>query len=434
MSSDSEGPHTNGPRTNAPQTDGSRTNGPRTRVTWWLGRGPGPQDLQDLFVDPFNAGQEHVRLDLEVLTSRARDRTVEALEAGTAPDIVMVPRAGDFVSLAARGLLLDLTPCAERHGWGSRLLGPALRLATLDGRLFGVPRSGETMMLLFNSPVLDDLGHAAPSSSQELEKLAEDALRRGITPFGAGCADMPESCELLWTLVLNHYAGPAAVRAALLGEIPWTAEVFVEAMDRLRGWFDRGWFGDRYFEDTIDQGLDRVVSGGAAMAPAMTGLLPRDHSRLGAVPFPVLRDEVAAPLFVFGTASLIGVSARSRQPEAAARVLDALFDGDVRRRFSARVPGDWNIPLADTDADALRSLAPGVFANPAIGLTESVAGGRHGYASWSFLPPRSEALVVAQVRPLVEGALTAREHLAELQEVFAEEAASGPLPGVLRAP
>ncbi|MEU6538995.1 extracellular solute-binding protein [Streptomyces sp. NPDC047000] len=367
---------------------------------------------------------------MKVLASAARERTVEALEAGTGPDIVMVPRAGDFVSLASRGLLLDLTPYADRHGWGARLLAPALRLATVDGRLFGVPRSSETITLLFNPRVVEELGHGAPSSLPELEGLARHALRRGITPFGAGCADMPESCELLWTLVLNHYAGPAAVRAALRGEIPWTSEVFVAAVDCLRSWFDRGWFGAGYFDDTVEQGLERVVNGAAAMALAMTGMLPADHAGLGTVPFPPLRDQVATPLFVFGTASLLGVNASSRAADAAALVLDALFDRDVRRRFSARVPGDWNIPLADPDADALRAASPGIFADAAIGLTRAVAEGRYGYATWSFLPPKAEALVVAHVRPLADGRMTSRDHLTELHSVFTAESGGGTSPGL----
>ncbi|WP_330234723.1 ABC transporter substrate-binding protein [Streptomyces sp. NBC_00566] len=399
-------------------------------VEWWLGRGPGPQEFSELFVGPFNAGQNRVRLDLRVLTTAARERTVEALEAGNGPDIVMVPRAGDFLSLVGRGHLLDLTPYADRYGWGSRLLAPAVRLATVTGRLFGVPRSSETMMLLFNSPALREFGFRPPSSLPELEAVAARALRQGLVPFGAGCADMPESSELLWTLVVNHYAGPAAVRSALHGEIPWTSDVFVEAIETLCSWFERGWFGSSYFESTIEQGLARVVDGTAVMAPAMTGFLPEDCSRLDVVPFPSLRDEVPAPMFVFGTASLLGINAASSVADDAARVLDALFDREVRRRFTARVPGDWNIPLADVDGAALSAVAPGVFAKAAVGLTESVADGRYGYATWSFLPPKAEALVAAHVRPLVESRVTAHDHLAELQSVFAEEQAAGRTPGL----
>src|SRR4051812_28355941 len=219
----------------------------RTPVAWWLGRGPSPPEFQELFVEPFNAGPDGIRLDVRVLTTAALEQTVAAVAAGAGPDIVMVPRTGDFLALAARGLLRDLTPYAQRFGWRSRLLAPALRLAVLGDRLYGVPRSSETMMLMVNVEVLDELGHRPPTSATELASLAALALRHGLLPFGAGCANMPESAELLWTLAVNHHAGPAAVRAALRGEMPWTAPVFVRALQCLVSWFDAGWFGTGYF-------------------------------------------------------------------------------------------------------------------------------------------------------------------------------------------
>jgi raffinose/stachyose/melibiose transport system substrate-binding protein len=396
-------------------------------VRWWLGRGPSPHEFRDLFVEPFNADQDRVRIDLEVLTTAARERTIEALAAGAGPDIVMVPRAGDFLSLVAGGYLLDLTTYADRYGWSARLLAPALRIATVNGRLFGVPRSTETMMLLFNPSVLDG---PAPQTRSELETAAARALSQGVTPFGAGCADFPESCELLWTLVVNHYAGPSAVRAALRGELPWTAPVFTAAIEQLRSWFDRGWFGPGYFTDSIEQGLDRVVTGTAAMSPAMTGMLPEQNAFLDAVPFPALRDEIPTPVYVFGTASLLGINAAAREADGAAHVLDALFQPRVRSLFGARVPGDWNIPLADADAAELTRTAPRIFAKPAIGVTEAVHAGRYGYATWSFLPPKTEALVVAHLRPVVEGTVTVHDHLAELQSIFTAELARGARPGL----
>jgi raffinose/stachyose/melibiose transport system substrate-binding protein len=299
-------------------------------------------------------------------------------------------------------------------------------MATVDGRLYGVPRSTETMTLLFDPQLIKD----PPASLTELEDAAARAQGQGLIPFGAGCADFPESCELLWTLVVNHYAGPAAVRSALHGEIPWTSEVFVEAVEQLCAWFDRGWFGDAYFTDSIEDGLARVLTGTAAMSPAMTGMLPEQPAGLDVAPFPSLREHVPTPLYVFGTASLLGINAASAVADDAARVFDALFDPRVRRSFSRRIPGDWNIPLADADAAGLTEVAPRIFARAAIGVTEAVAAGRYGYATWSFLPPKSEALVVQHVRPLAEGTLTAREHLRQLQTVFAEERQAGAAPGL----
>ncbi|MFE9687909.1 ABC transporter substrate-binding protein [Streptomyces sp. NPDC006285] len=264
-----------------------------SKVTCWLGRGPRPDEFIKFFVKPFNAAQNRVHLDLTVVEKPAQERTVRALEAGTGPDSVMIPRAGDHLDLVKRGHLLDLSPYADRYGWRSRLLAPATRLTTVDGKLFGVPRSSETMGLMFNTSALAALGVQPPRTLRDLEDVADRALGSGVLPFGAGSAAMPSVCELIWTLVVNHHAGPAAVRGALRGDLPWTSQVFVHAVEHLRSWFDRSWFGTTYFEETITQGLSRVANGEAAMAPMMTGMLPEDCPKVGVVPFPLLRQETA---------------------------------------------------------------------------------------------------------------------------------------------
>lgn len=397
----------------------------RTEVTWWLGRGPSPQVFHELFVGPFNASTGDVRLELVVLDSDARNRTVRALEGGAGPDIVMVPRAGDFVTLAGAGYLADLSAYAAAFGWASRLLAPAARLASLDGKLYGLPRSVETMLLLSNRDVLAELGAAPPATLDELDVLAGRALRSGVDPFAGGCADMPESCELLWTLVMNHHAGPDLVRGALRGEVSWSSDVFVDAIEQLVSWFDRGWFGPDYFTQSIGRGLDALTHGTAAMAPAMTGMLPADESGLDPSPFPSLREGVSTPVYIFGTASLVGINAASPVANAAAQVLDALFDPGVRRRFSERVPGDWNIPLAAPAEAGPRSLVTAT-----TGVIDAVGAGRAGWASWSYLPPQSEALVTDQMRPLMEGRLSASAHLNALDDVLRHERRTGPVPGI----
>ena len=53
----------------------------------------------------------------------------------------------------------------------ARLLA-AMRLAAVRGELFGLPRSSETMLLLSNQEVLDDLGCRPPRPLSELEDAA----------------------------------------------------------------------------------------------------------------------------------------------------------------------------------------------------------------------------------------------------------------------
>jgi raffinose/stachyose/melibiose transport system substrate-binding protein len=69
----------------------------------------------------------------------------------------------------------------------------------------------------------------------------------------------------------------------------------------------------------------------------------------------------------------------------------------------------YDVPLADADADALCQVTLDIFCVPSVGLTGAVAEKRHGYATWSFFPPQSEALVADHMRPLMEGRLGVRD-------------------------
>src|SRR5262245_58537035 len=111
-------------------------------VTWWLGRGADP----DVFRRNLLTAYPESALRVEFLGADSSERTVAALADGTAPDIVMIPRAGLFAQLAAAGHFADLSG----YGWTERVLPLAREIGSHDGRLYGIPRSAETMLLLYH--------------------------------------------------------------------------------------------------------------------------------------------------------------------------------------------------------------------------------------------------------------------------------------------
>lgn len=393
-------------------------------ITWWLGRGADPGVFRRNFVEPYRAGDPPVELRVEYLGADSERRTLAALADGTAPDIVMIPRAGTHARLAREGHFADLSG----YGWTRRVLPLALAIGTHGGRLYGIPRSSETMLLLYNRALFEAHDWRPPQTLRELDDLATAMQRRGILPFGAGAADVPQSVELYFSLVVNHDAGPANVKDALRGRRPWTAEVFQHSVGLLRSWFARGWFGDGYFTSTVADGFARITTGEAGMSPNMTwvfGDVPAGFDDLGTAPFPTLRDDGPAPLYVFGTGSLLAVNAASADPGAAAAVLDAVFTNSVRRRFSHDLPGDWNLPLTDPDADGLAGSTTPQFAATSVALTEAVRHGRYGYSTWSFFPPRAEEAVIVNFRDMIEGRLSVRAYLAALDEAFQQDRTDG---------
>ncbi|GAA2647235.1 ABC transporter substrate-binding protein [Paractinoplanes durhamensis] len=387
-----------------------------TRVTWWLGRGSDPDVFQRNFVDPYRASDPPVDLHVEYLGADSPERTLAALADGTAPDIVMIPRAGTFARLARKGHFADLSG----YEWTGRLLPLAREIGTHGGRLLGIPRSSETMLLFYEKTLFATHAWQPPRTLGELETLATAMQARGIVPFGAGSADVPQSVELYFSLIVNHHAGPANVRKALLGERPWTT--FTRSVALLREWFERGWFGENYFTDTYTDGFARIATGEAGMSPNMTwvfGDIPAAFGEragnVGVTPFPT---PWPAAFYVYGTGSLIGINAKSAAPDAAAAVLDNLFTNDVRRSISQDLPGDWNLPLTDPDADGLAACAMPQFAETAVALTSALQENRFGYSTWSFFPPTAEEAVITNFRDMIEGRMTVESYLTAIDEAF----------------
>jgi raffinose/stachyose/melibiose transport system substrate-binding protein len=387
-------------------------------TVWWLGRGTDPALFRRLIAD---------RLEVEIveLGADSQERTIAALADGTAGDILMIPRAGTLARLVREGHFAPL----DGYRWTDRVLPPARRLGTYDGHLYALPRSSETMLLFHDRTVFAEHGWRPPRTLADLDELATAMLGRGIVPFAAGCADFPQSVELYFSLIVNHDAGPAAVRAALAGDLPWTADVFEHAVTLLRSWFDRGWFGDRYFTDGWVGGFGRLATGAAGLSPNMTwvfGEIPElfgDRAAdVGIAPFPA-RDGTT--LYVYGTGSLIGVNAAAADPDAAAAILERVFTTRVRRDFSRELPGDWNLPLTDPDADGLRAVTTPQFADLSVALTEALGSGRYGYGTWSFFPPRAEEAVIAGFRDMVDGRITVPAYLTAIDDAFRHDRAAG---------
>ena len=403
-----------------------------TVITWWLGRGPKPKEFRELFVDPFNASGLEIRVDLVDKGANAETAVMAALEDGTGPDIFMIPRTGNFVSLVKSGRVLALDEAAHRFGWDTRLLKPARDLGQVDGHFFGVPRSLETMLLYFDRALFAEHQWSPPTTAVELRTLADEMMAENIVPFGAGSVDFPGSCEWYLSLILNHAAGRAAVRKALRGDLPWTSPIFVEAITLLKEWFDRGWFGDSYFTRTASEGFADIATGAAAMAPTLTWAF--DDARtvfagreadLGVASFPSLGPAVPTPTYLMGTASILCINSSSAHPEAAAAVLDALFTAEVRRRFAQQLPGDWNLPLTDSDSYALGEVATPQFAGIASALTHAVADGSFGYATWTFLSPAAEAASIDNFRGMIDGVVSPVGYLRAIEVASAIDVENG---------
>ena len=286
----------------------------------------------------------------------------------------------------------------QKLGWNDRVLPVFLELGKYNGKLYALPKTYETLGLFYNKTLFDDEGWTPPTTIAELEMLADAMLAKGIVPFAAGNADWRPTNEHYVSIVINSVAGPDNVFKALTGEIPWTAEPFVKAIDTLNAWWQKGYFGPNYFSLTGEQAFAQVQPDRPAWRRPAPGtseraaLLPAEQCRAGLRRLPQRSRASGAPVFALGIGSTFSIAATSQNPDGAAAVIDYVFSdkfyGDMNR--SGRASGTCR--CATSPRSSIGDKVLPLYTETMKTLAASVDAKQYGYTTWTFLPPATDHL------------------------------------------
>jgi raffinose/stachyose/melibiose transport system substrate-binding protein len=407
-------------------------------ISWWYETaGPENQEyLKTILVDPFNAANPAYELTIDYRGAELDKQMRVAMLAGSGPDVVYTAGPSYVASMAQAGQLLPLDDYAEKLGWNDRVLPVLLELGKYDGTLYALPKTYETLGLFYNKTLFETNGWTPPTTIAELETLADAMLAKGIVPFGTGNADWRPNNEHLVSIVINSVAGPNNVYKALTGEIPWTAEPFVKAIDTLNSWWQKGYFGPNYFSLTGGQAFAQVASGQAGMAPTGTWnfqnvplFFPPNNSEAGFVGFPS-DPSVGAPVYALGIGSTFSIARTSQNPDGAAAVIDYVFSDTFYADMNAVWQGEWNIPLRDLSGVTLGDNVLPLYSETMKVLAASVDANQYGYTTWTFLPPATVTYLVSGMEEVWLGRITTAEYLAQWDAIFKQEQAEGKVPAI----
>ena len=405
-------------------------------ITWWYeGATPAQQAALDRYLtQPFNAAQSAYKLVIEYRGSALPDQLLVALAGGQGPDIVLTNGPSWTQRFVTGNKLLDLNAFAAKFGWKDKLAPIALQLGTYDGKLIALPKTIETQALFYNQTLFKQKSWTAPKNLQETETLADTMLKAGVQPFAAGNAGQRFANRHLLGIFYNNYCSPDAVYKALSGEMPWNAPVFVEAVELLKGWWDKGYFGgQRYFSLNMNQSFAVLATGKAAMAMQGTwafqwvpDTFEKTKQELGIAALPQLSPQAPYPIFVMGIGADLAVNAASQVAEGCAMVLDRLLDYDFVEKMSQVWEGEWSIPFAKpapplVTKDRIQAEA----ARLRTDLAESMVSGRYGYAPWTFWPAKTDDYMKGGIEEVWLKQLTPKQFSDKVNDTFQQEMKDG---------
>lgn len=414
--------------------------GEKVKVEWWTENAEQPyQDaLKRDFIDPFNAAHPNIELVM-TFNDKLDDALRTAVQGGAGPDILQTPGPAFVAEYVGAGHILDLDQYAAKYGWKDKIFPWAMDVGKVDGKLYSLPLTYETMVMWYNKKTMADNGWKPPTNRAELEQLAEAAKAKGLQPFVNGNAGWKGVNEWLSTIFYSNYAGADNVYQALSQKKQWNDPLFTESVKLLNDYMQKGYFrGSKenyYATDFPEVGAD--LAGGKGVIDfegtwAFSGMQTNFKDNPGDwdwAQVPVLRDGVT-PVFDMGIGSTLSINADSKNADAAAEVLNWVYNDPKRAaQIIHDFPGEWVVPMklnkgdfpGDTDPRFIRALET---------IADASQKGQYGYTTWTFWPAKSDQYIIEKLENVFNGQMTPEDFSKGLQDMFAQDAKDGKVPPI----
>jgi raffinose/stachyose/melibiose transport system substrate-binding protein len=240
---------------------------------------------------------------------------------------------------------------------------------------------------------------------------------------------------------LNAYAGPDAVYEALTGTREWTDPLFVGAIDMLKEDIaDRGYFAgglEDYYSFDWDTFFGTLAANKAGMMTigswgfrGASDFFTENPDGWDWVMMPSLREGVPQG-FDLAIGSTMSINAASENPDAAAKVLDYIYNDPARAARIAQIYsfGEFVVPIEFSTEDIPSDVDPRITRF----LTEfaRVTGeGNYGYTTWTFWPAEAETQFWKDIELVWSGEMTSEEYLAKHQELWEKARTDNAVPPI----
>jgi raffinose/stachyose/melibiose transport system substrate-binding protein len=385
--------------------------------------------LEDALVRPFYASQDQYSLVIEYRRSVDNDVRVASIGGG-GPDLIYSSSPSDVMTLARAGKLAPLDGYAKSMGWADRLEWPLLASCTLHGHLYCLPMSQEVDGLFYNKAVLKKYGWSVPKTLPEAEATMRAARAAGLYASVTGNRLWQPVNENYSSIFLNQFVGPTGMACLISGRSRWTSPAVLQAMAELKRWFRSGYLGnDDYFALDFDISLLLLKQGRSPFFFAPTILFQwapkyfdgEAADNLGFAPIPQLSPNAPYPFFDLGTAFTYSINASSRVKNGAAAVLDMMLSSRFITQVAKDWPGYWAPPLRNFPVDSTADATGRLFYSTMQMVSETVAGGKFGYRTGTFLPPNTKDIFVTDVEAVWLDQETPQQMMEKVQRTFDHE-------------
>lgn len=297
-----------------------------------------------------------------------RDTVKNGLSGDEGPDVTQVNNGKqDMGAFVKAGLLQPLDGYAQAYGWTDRFPDSVRGLASYpetgdslgDGKLYGLPQTGELVGIYYNKTKLTQLGIQPPTTWAEFDAALASAKAAGELPIQFGNLDKSSGPYLL---ALNmHRSGKPADEAALATgrtEATWLADPWRDAAAKVVEWADSGYLTPGFSGLSGDDAWANFVTGQGLFLVSGTWLVPDLSAGMGQTVGFTLPPATDGTLSVTGGTGLpFAISGKSEHPDAAAAYLDFITSSKAMKVLA----DSGNLPVLEADEQQVSGLAGEVF-------------------------------------------------------------------------
>lgn len=398
----------------------------------WVDQARGEIDkkIDELFVASFNA--QHPAIRLKITRQENQDSFVRmAVQARTAPDILQLDGAAAVVDLARAKRIIPLDGYAAKYGWDKLIQPWALQSGVVDGKLYSMPLTYESLVLYFNKATFAKLGIPVPKDLAGIKAACEAAAAAKIVCFANSTGGRPSRGEWFSNWQLNAAVGPKVIAEVLKGTQP--ASALAPALTQNIDWIKKGWYSGRpdlYLTLTADNAWSQLAAGQALMRVSGSWEMSRIKRFCSAdcdwAMTPTLNDKVG-PNYPLGVGETLSISADSKNPDAAAEVLNALFTDKARaaKLLNEIAFETWVVPV-DWNAEDFPAGTDPRYSRFIVDLADKSMAGEIGYTTWTFFPPKTRNYLFEGMEAVIVGNRSVDDFIAGIQPILDAERASVP--------
>ncbi len=383
----------------------------QTTLTFWSWR---TEDVAayEKFIEAFR--QEHPDIDVEFtpyLNTEYNTILSTALQGGGGPDIVHLRAYGGMEPLADAGYLVrldDKVPALADFDPGI-LLGATNRA---DGGVYGVPFALQTVQVLYNEDMFEELGLSEPTTWEEFLAVGDALKASGVNALANGALE-PWTVETLFGGVgPTFYGGDEFFQAITGGQTDFTDPRFAAALEHmvaLEPYLASNYMGVAYtdMQSMFAFGQAGMLIGGSYEL----GILKQLNPELNVGAFPVPGDAPGDGRISYYVDGSYGINAASPHQEEALAFIEFLASQEYGQMFSDELQQISAVPGVTPTSEELSEI---------VGLMNEVGTPYLMLTAFRFGQPSGSTLLQNEMQAVLAGDQQVADAVTNIQRGVAE--------------